>query len=651
MVNKTDKYLFNGNQGILDYLKNTRLFGHLPDNLLKQMIPLAELGHYPPNTEIVKEGEVNNRLYFLNRGIVGIYSQGERIFQLQRKGDIFGEMSVISSKPSMETVIAESHVHIFSIVTKDISQYTTIDPSTLDNTFYRIFAMILTEKLTITTHKALQYEITNRNLEAAKEELHIAKNQAEAANAAKTKFLANMSHEIRTPLNSIIGFSHILLNYAKEHALPQKVRHYLDNIKVAGNNLSELINNILDLSKIEAGKMGVSKEVLNLKLLFQGIYHINKAQAIQKEVYFTYDYDLELPVMVYSDRTKLNQILMNLISNAIKFTPEKKRVQITAKKQEDFIVFQVIDQGIGIAPSQWELIFDAFEQIDGSLTRPSQGTGLGLAITQKMIKLLGGHIAVESLPNQGSTFTVQIPLEEAQGKEEELEGLSEGQNVAFCEDNVVLVVEDNLMNQEMLQVWFENLGIQIHQAENGSQGIKKILELESNHQMPDLILMDIHMPVMSGQEAIQHIRKYSQFSKIPIIGLSADAFAEQQQSAYQVGFTDYLTKPIDFKKLFTVLVKYLRQTEPVETKPQKVIARSPLPEAVQKDLQEEFKHLMDIPIFQGEQILEKTENIREMCKDYDYPHLDLLDQIDASVFEGNEVKFKMLVEKGNESTI
>ncbi|MBF0287274.1 MAG: response regulator [SAR324 cluster bacterium] len=644
MDNKTDKHLFSGNQGILDYLKDTRLFGHLPDPLLEQLVPLADLKHYPPDSKIIKEGEVNDRLYFLNRGIIGIYTKGERIFQLQRKGDIFGEMSVINPKPSTETVVSESHVHLFSIVTKDIGQYTAIDPGTLDNTFYRIFAMILTEKLTITTHKALQYEITTRNLEAAKEELHIAKNQAEAANDAKTKFLANMSHEIRTPLNSIIGFSHIVLDYAKENELPKKIRQYLDNIKVAGNNLSELINNILDLSKIEAGKMGVSKEVLNLKLLFQGVYHINKAQAIQKEVDFTYDFDSDLPIMIYSDRTKLNQILMNLVSNAIKFTPEKKAVRIKASKQNEFIEFQVIDQGIGIAPDQWELIFDAFEQIDGSLTRPSQGTGLGLAITQKMVKLMEGHVSVESVPNQGSTFSVLIPLETAEGAEEKHTSISED-NVAFCEDNVVLVIEDNLMNQEMLQVWFEKLGIQIQQAENGSQGIKKVLALEANRQIPDLILMDIHMPVMSGQEATQNIRKYPQFSDIPIIGLSADAFTEQQKSAYQAGFNDYLTKPVDFKHLFAILAKHLRQTRPKKAK-----TLLPLPESVKKDMQEEFNQLLELPIFQGEQILEKTEIIRKMCKDYDCPHLDILEQIDTTVFDGNETKLKMLIEKAKQET-
>lgn len=224
--------------------------------------------------------------------------------------------------------------------------------------------------------------------------------------------LANISHEIRSPLNAISGFGQILTNKSKKMNMPLEFVQFLDKKNLSSQNLSELINNILDLSKIDAGKMKLSCEPLNLKQLFQGIYHINKVNTHKKGLNFSYTFDNKLSRTIEVDRTKINQILMNLASNAIKFTPKGKKVTLKAIKDQEFILFQITDQGIGIAKDRLKAIFNTFEQADNTISRRFGGTGLGLAITKKMVELMNGKISVESEEGKGSIFTVKIPLKE-----------------------------------------------------------------------------------------------------------------------------------------------------------------------------------------------------------------------------------------------
>ncbi|MCP4579567.1 MAG: PAS domain S-box protein, partial [Deltaproteobacteria bacterium] len=321
--------------------------------------------------------------------------------------------------------------------------------------------------------------------------LGIAKAKAEAADKSKSEFLANMGHEIRTPMNAIIGFSQLLLKQADALAVPDDFKHSLNNILAGGNTLERLINDILDLSKIDTGNMTVSGEIMSLKQLLETVFNVNRARAEKKGLEFSYQLDAALPEFVRSDPARLNQVLMNLISNAIKFTPEGKAVLLKALKTGDKILFQVIDQGIGIAAEKQEAIFSPFEQMDRGTTRRYEGTGLGLALVKKIVELLQGSITVESKADQGSVFSVAIPLVE--GETPESTPRLDGERPAFLQDNVVLVVEDNPMNQEFIIALLEELGVESHLAENGEQGIEKTLELK-----PDVVLMDIHMPVMDG---------------------------------------------------------------------------------------------------------------------------------------------------------
>lgn len=397
-------------------------------------------------------------------------------------------------------------------------------------------------------------ESKNR-LKKSLSDVEAARTQAEAANQAKSNFLANMSHEIRTPLNAIVGFSEIMINEIEMANVPTRFLQYLENVRMSGKNLAELINNILDLSKIEAGKFNFSKGAVATESVCKGVYQINRIKALEKGVKFLYASKDDIPGCIETDRTMLNQILMNLVSNAIKFTDEGKGVKLSleADTAAKILKFKIADQGIGIPPDRQASIFEPFEQADNTITRKYGGTGLGLSITQKLVAILGGTLALESTVGQGSTFTFILPYVEATCSEVESEvrTITPGK-YHFTAENSVLLVEDNKVNQLVVVALFKRLGITLHLANNGQEGIERVEELK-----PNLVLMDIHMPVMDGLEATRQLRQNPAYRNLPIIAMSADAFEEQQAEARAAGMNDYTTKPIEFDKLIQLLSYYL----------------------------------------------------------------------------------------------
>ena len=328
---------------------------------------------------------------------------------------------------------------------------------------------------------------------------------------------------------------------------------------------------------------------------------------------------------------------MNLLGNAIKFTPKEKSVHLNAMKEGDWILFQIIDKGIGIPKDRQEAIFDAFEQVDPNTTRHFEGTGLGLAITKKMVNLLGGEINVKSTLGEGAIFSVKIPLVESSATLVEKSELN-FHDFHFSKDNVVLLVEDNPINRDMLIAFFDRLGISLHTAKNGKRGVEKTLLLE-----PDLILMDLHMPKMDGLAAAKIIWAEPKVCKIPIVMLSADALSEQKKAAYAIGIQEYLTKPLDFMKLFKILVKYLRQDDKMGGEKSCL----PLPENIEKQLVDEFKKLSQCSILDGGELVDKIAKMQIMCQCFDCPYCNVLSKIENAVFNGDEEEFNYLLKKFN----
>ncbi|MFD1217446.1 ATP-binding protein [Microbulbifer celer] len=392
-------------------------------------------------------------------------------------------------------------------------------------------------------------DITERK--ALERDLIQAKETAEFYSRSKTRFLTNMSHEIRTPLNAIVGFSQVLLNRSRGTKLPPDFQQFLEKISISGQGLAELVNDVLDISRIEAGKIEVMEEDVHLPELINRILVSCEPQASTRQLTLNSDIDSELPDIICTDRGKLSQILINLISNAIKFSPERASIDLRLQKLgEEKLSIEVIDRGIGIPVEQQAIIFEPFEQVDKSTVGQSRGTGLGLPITRSLVELLGGEISLESEDSVGTCFQVLLPLKE--GCAQRVQPAVQHVSAAKLAGTRVLVFEDNPLNQILMQAFCDDHDINATFVADGQQGIAQVCEVR-----PDMIFMDVQLPGLSGIEATKKIRQMPTIGKVPIIGLSAAAFNDQQRAALNAGMDDYLTKPVAFAHLIDIMHKHL----------------------------------------------------------------------------------------------
>ncbi|MBN1286194.1 MAG: GAF domain-containing protein [Anaerolineae bacterium] len=385
------------------------------------------------------------------------------------------------------------------------------------------------------------------------EELKSATEAAEAASRAKSIFLANMSHEIRTPLNSIIGFSEMLA----QQNLPPEAADYIHTINLAGKSLLALISDILDLSKIEAGKMEVEQITFDLGRLVHETTAIMQSNVLKKGLEWGYrEAPSPLP-RIHSDPTRIRQILLNLLSNAIKFT-DAGHVKVWVRVQEGRLMIEVCDSGIGISERQQEQLFEAFTQADSSTTRRYGGTGLGLALSKRIAQLMAGSLTVESEPGVGSSFVFSIPVQvvETDQEPEKIAPVLPSATINPA-DMYILIAEDNTFNQKFIRAVLTEAGYNLEIAENGRVAIEKL------HERPfDLVLMDVMMPEMDGLEATRIIRAEARFQDLPILALTASALVEDRERALAAGCTDYLIKPVEPANLIGRIARHLADRPP-----------------------------------------------------------------------------------------
>lgn len=414
-------------------------------------------------------------------------------------------------------------------------------------------------------------ERVNKQLRIAAEGANLMAREAIKAEQSKSQFLANMSHEIRTPMNAIVGFSQVL---ADENLTAQQ-KEFVEIIQDSGENLLKLIDDILDLSKIEAGKMYVEIADCRIDKLLNRIESMIRLEAEEKGLEFLIAKSTNLPDTIRTDSVRLRQCLLNLAGNAVKFTErghvyvnvslEQSSGLLTEDNDKSSVRFDVEDTGVGIPADRQQAIFESFIQVDGSTTRKFGGTGLGLAITKRLTELLGGNLSLRSEEGKGSVFTLTIPTGvDASSQVPSERDDSDNENAAKKQPEKtefsgrILVAEDILTNRKLLAMLLENMGFETIIAEDGQEAVDKALA-----GPVDLILMDMQMPNLNGYEATRILRKRG--FKTPIIAVTAHAMTGDDKKCLDAGCDDYLSKPIDRRTLLEKIRQYIRTEQMVSS--------------------------------------------------------------------------------------
>jgi signal transduction histidine kinase/HAMP domain-containing protein/ActR/RegA family two-component response regulator len=429
--------------------------------------------------------------------------------------------------------------------------------------------------------KASLLEIKNKEVELASVSLEEKAEQLSLISKYKSEFLANMSHELRTPLNSLLILSKLLSDNKDSNLTPKQVE-YAQTIYSSGSDLLALINEILDLSKVESGKMGVVAKPVSLTLVQDYVERSFREVAQQKGLTFDIEMDQDLPETVKTDEQRLQQVLKNLLSNAFKFT-EQGRVVMQVRRAdknlkfdseilseaEDILAFSVVDTGIGIPKNKQKLIFEAFQQADGTTSRKYGGTGLGLTISREIARLLGGEIQVESTPGKGSRFTFFLPqtysgsqVDLRENRESKLEqaipsSASTGVVGPELAGKRILVIDDDVRNIFAVTSMLETYGMKVIFAENGKDGIEA---LKKNEGL-DMVLVDVMMPEMDGYETTRAIRKNPKYKSLPIIALTAKAMKGDREKCIAAGVSDYITKPANNDQLLSMIKVWIDRNQ------------------------------------------------------------------------------------------
>jgi signal transduction histidine kinase/CheY-like chemotaxis protein len=423
-------------------------------------------------------------------------------------------------------------------------------------TLLSLLAGYMTFRLSITARRARRRDrIIRRKLAHAKSQAEVQAERAESGSRAKSEFLAMMSHEIRTPMNGVLGFANLLM----DTRLDSEQREFVENIRCSGDALLTIINDVLDYSKIEAGKLSVDNMEFDLRSVCNEVRSLLQPSAAAKGLTLSLHFAPSIPASLIGDPVRVRQILLNLVGNAIKFTTAGSVGIEVSPVDPDRVRVSVIDTGIGIAAGQLDKLFERFTQGDASITRRYGGTGLGLAISRKLITLMGGEISARSEPGKGSVFWFTLPVRAPLNSSTRLAPpvpppVAQPLPAPPSAGGRLLVVEDNVVNQKVAMRMLVKMGYEVDLAQDGRQALERLAAVRY-----DAVLMDCQMPQMDGYQATRHIRDPASAvldHDVPVIAMTANAFAEDRERCLEAGMNDFLSKPVDRSTLEQVLQKW-----------------------------------------------------------------------------------------------
>lgn len=527
------------------------------------------------NCRLFKKGDVifsdtdtGKNFYIVINGAL-VLSIKDLVIKTFVRGDSFGEVALIDESSRTGSVIAQEDSELCCVDGNILFDPSIVNPELALKLFRNLSRKVTHYLRSVEDIKSKQLQelvkqrtaelqkytalLENEIQERKKTEIALqeAKETAEEASNAKSEFLANMSHELRTPLNGILGFTQILkMRYHSEENLNEQ----LSIIEQSGEHLLTLINDVLDLAKIEAQRMELELETVDLMLILKSVANMISIKAQQKSIGFEFIPEKEMNLTAVVDQRKLRQILLNLLGNAVKFTEQGKvTLSVSYHRMQDNLIelrITVSDTGSGIPKEKIDEIFQAFTQLSG--TRKAEGTGLGLAITKQLIELMDGEITVDSVYGEGSCFTVKIPLRITNDNDKQTEIASE--RIIGYEGNAkeIMIVDDNKVNLSLLENYLSDIGFSVIQAKNGEEAIE-LLQLK----MPDIILLDIFMPKIDGLHVAKYIRSSEHTSQCTIIAMSANVFERNKKQCIEAGCDDFIGKPIVFRELTDSIGKHL----------------------------------------------------------------------------------------------